>query len=98
MARARTSLPVPLSPRRSTVVLVPATFETRSRIGCILLLVQRAIRGSVISCSLLSGIGCTSQCCLHRIALHVPRVYPPPDYRDYKDLHPVCAILGNIFL
>src|SRR5262249_13076609 len=53
IARARTSLPVPLSPRSSTVVFVLATFVTRSRIGCILLLVQRAIRGSLIGDSLL---------------------------------------------
>src|SRR2546430_8081611 len=42
--------------RRSTVVFVLATFEIRSRIGCILLLVQRAIRGSIIACSLHSVV------------------------------------------
>src|SRR5262249_32776103 len=77
IARAKTSLPVPLSPRRSTVVFVPATFVTRSRIGCIFMLVQSAINGSVIGCPLLGGVRCTSRQCLHRIALHVPRVYPP---------------------
>src|SRR5262245_32655135 len=40
MALATTSLPTPLSPRRSTVVLVPATLVTMSQTGCILLLVH----------------------------------------------------------
>src|SRR2546425_2854334 len=40
IACATTSLPTPLSPRRSTVAFAEATRETSSRISCIALLIQ----------------------------------------------------------
>ena len=73
MARATTSLPTPLSPRIRTVVLVTATFETRSRIGCILPLPHSPRSASLMSvgspccgvmtkCSLTTCSGLHSMC------------------------------------
>src|SRR5262245_314056 len=49
MARATTSFPTPLSPLSKTVVFVAATLDTRSRMGCILLLLQIPRSASLIS-------------------------------------------------
>src|SRR5688500_20215340 len=69
--RPTASLPTPLSPRSSTVVLVAATLATRSRIGCILLLVQR-FRPSLIPSSRVERFPIPSVLLLQEIAVDVP--------------------------
>src|SRR5687768_8386374 len=94
MERATTSLPTPLSPRRRTVVLVTATLATRSRIGCILLLVHVTIRESVIKfSSFFTSAMHFRACSMHETAGDMPIVFPLSVSSDYKQLFGICLLI-----